>query len=102
MQKRKADYTISCELSGLAAIVFFGVAVFSACLYSFQLFRLGFFFLYFAVLLIPLACNAIKAKTRRIEFAVVAVALLALFAQSYYGGGSHEVVPYVVDFAGKF
>lgn len=100
--RKKNKSGVDGELSGLAAIVFFGVAVFSMCLYSFQLFRLGVFFLYFAVLLIPLACEAVPSKARKTELAVVAVALLALFAQSYYGGGSHEVVPYVIDLSDKF
>lgn len=101
-RKRKGDGALSGDLPGLAAIVFFGVAIFSSCLYSFQLFRLGVFFLYFAVLLIPLACEAVSPKARKMEFGVVAVALIALFAQSYYGGGSHEVVPYVIDLSDKF
>lgn len=100
--REKNKSAVGGELSGLAAIVFFGVAVFSMCLYSFQLFRLGIFFLYFAVLLIPLGCEAVPSKACRMELAVVAVALLALFAQSYYGGGSHEVVPYVIDLSDKF
>lgn len=102
MLRKKNKPAVGGELSGLAAIVFFGVAVFSMCLYSFQLFRLGVFFLYFAVLLIPLACGLVPSKVHRTELAVVAVALLALFAQSYYGGGSHEVVPYVIDLSDKF
>lgn len=96
-REKKAESNVSGELAGLAAIVFFGVAMFSMCLYSFQMFRLGVFFLYFAVLLIPLAYKAVSARTRKMEFAVVAIALLALFGQSYYGPGSHEVVPYVID-----
>lgn len=101
-RKKMAKPAVPEETIGLAAVVFFGVAVFSACLYSFQLFRLGLFFLYFAVLLIPVACNAISDKGHRVGFALAAVCFLALFGLSYYGGGSHEVVPYVIDLAGKF
>lgn len=90
------------ELSGLAALVFFGAALFSFCLFSFQLFRLGVFYLLFAVLLVPMVCTALASRRSKAQFFAVAVALLVLFAQSYYGPGSHEVVPYVIDLSDKF
>lgn len=101
-QKGASNAFISGEVSGLASIVFFGVGVFSMCLYSFQLFRTGLCFLYFVVLLIPLVLEAMKQRKQRVEFAIVAICLLALFGQVYYGGGSHEVVPYLIDLADKF
>lgn len=101
-QKDKPKAPLAGEVSGLASIVFFGVGVFSMCLYSFQLFRAGVCFLYFAVLLIPLAYESIKQRGRRLEFAAIAICLLALFGHVYYGAGSHAVVPYVLDLAGRF
>lgn len=100
-QKGTSKASIAGEVSGLASIVFFGVGVFSMCLYSFQLFRAGLCFLYFAVLLIPLAYEHIKQRGQRLEFAMAAICMLALFGHAYYGGGSHEVVPFVIDFAGR-
>lgn len=101
-REERLDDQVKGEVSGLAAIVFFGAAAFSACLYSFQLFRLGFFFLYFATILIPLAAERIIRRQHRIEYVIVAICLLALFGQSYFGSGAHEVVPYSIDLARIF
>lgn len=98
--KRKSE--VPGEASGLAAIVLFGVAAFSMCLYSVQLFRLGIFFLYFAVLLLPFVRERIELKRDRVQYAVIVICFLALFSQWHYGSGAHEVVPYVIDLAGKF
>lgn len=101
-RKEQASLSVKGEASGLAAVVFFGVALFSLCLYSYQLFRLGVFFLYYAVLLIPLLCEKIVDRRARAEFAIVIVCFFALFGQAYFGAGAHEVIPYTIELSGKF
>lgn len=102
IRKKTASTAIKGEVSGLAAIVFFGVSVFSMCLYSYHLFRLGVFFLFFSVFLIPLAAERILDQRDRKEFIIAAICFIALFGQMYFGAGAHEVVPYTIDFSNKF
>lgn len=86
------------ELSGLALVIFFGVAVTFAGVISSPLFRLGLYFAMFAVLLIPLAICRVTNRTVRLAFITITIILLCGYSFGYYvlGNNINGVYPYLM------
>lgn len=85
------------QLSGLAFVVAFGVAIYSLTYVSHFLFRLGHFFLYFAILLIPMAQGKLRKQSSRCLFCATWLFTLCCYGYLYYDFcESQEVVPYIL------
>lgn len=82
--------------AGLVAVVVFGMICLPLSLISFWLYRIGFYFLYAAILAIPNCAYQIKDNTSRFSFLFFCGALLLFWSYNYYViQGSHQVIPYL-------
>ncbi len=94
--KQDPQRTRNPELSGLAYLVFFGGAVFSLCLVSEALFRLGFYFLIYCILLLPMVLEHLKPKRSKAIFGAAFLIMISGYSVCYYAiGHIHSLVPYV-------
>lgn len=81
----------------LAAIVIFGAVCLSLSLISLWLYRIGFYYLYFSLLLVPRLCSAIDDRWSRLAFVLIVILAVSLWSIDYYAiQDSHEVVPYIL------
>lgn len=79
----------------LSLLVLLGIVTFFLLLVSLWLYRIGLYFVYFSVLLIPIVTRKMPRAPERTLFVVVAIVLLVAFSYDYYAIClSHEVVPY--------
>lgn len=91
----------SSDIGRLVVLVLSGVALFSLCLVSLWFYRIGMYYLYFSILLIPVLARSINEKKYRLVFITIVCTLLFAFSLDYYMVTSqHEIYPYV--FASNF
>lgn len=84
------------SLAGLVAVVAFGIICLPLSLISLWYYRVGFFFLYAAVLAVPTCAYNIRKWDSRVVFIIATTLLLALWSYDYYLiQGSHQVIPYL-------
>lgn len=96
---RRSSKTPRLALAGLLTTVIFGVVCLPLSLISFYLFRIGFYFLYFAVLAIPTCFSLIEDTATRLFFEMIVIALLLVWDYDYYIVlGLHDVTNYFMYF----
>lgn len=84
------------KTDGLFFVVLFGQILNALSPLSVNLSRVGMYFLYFAILLIPASVELIPKKSERVAFDVLSIVAVALVAVDVYAiTGQAEVVPYV-------
>lgn len=94
LDRRKKGFPIS-SLLCLCIVGLFGMWL---SVYSFYLYRIGFYYLYSFILLIPLCIKAMQQKAERNFILVTFVLLLLVVHVDYYMiVGSHDVLPYVMN-----
>lgn len=87
---------------GLFSLVFLGVLGCWLSEYSFYLYRVGFYYLFFLVLIVPSCLQTINGAGSRRLFTLGSLSLCCIFAFDYYIIiGSHDVFPYVFNWMGK-
>lgn len=87
---------VSNMLTEATVAVAFGIVCLALSLLSFYLYRIGFFFLYISILLIPLLCSSIDDRNSRVAMVALAFICVCMWAFDYYAiQGSHDVVPYL-------
>lgn len=80
----------------LLLVVVFGVIVTGITPFSVYLGRVGLYFLYFAILLMPNILDLFLDKKQRLIFATVSIAVVAFLSLDLFViTGQHEVIPYV-------
>lgn len=82
----------------MTIVFIFGVACLALSIVSFYLYRIGFFFMYVSILLLPLICSSIEDRYTRYSMVLVVVSGLAIWSFDYYViEQSHEVIPYAMS-----
>lgn len=82
----------------MAVVVTFGIVCLMLSLFSFYLYRIGFFFLYVSILLLPLLCSSINDRNSSLFMTSIVILLICVWAFDYYAiQSAHEVVPYVLS-----
>lgn len=82
----------------LALLCLLGILGFCLSSFSFYLYRVGFYYLYFLPLLAASATRRVEGCTEKIFFVcVVALISVAFFYDYYYITGANEVIPYDFD-----
>lgn len=96
---RKTTRVSRLAIVGLLATVLFGIVCLPLSLISMWLYRVGFFFLYVAILAIPTVVSLVDDSKTRLAFAGLIVFLLMLWSYDYYSiQESHQVIPYLINF----
>lgn len=95
-ETQNCNNDVRLRVDELLVAVLFGVIVTGISTFSVYLGRVGTYFLYFAILLIPIASDLIPGKAEQRFFAVVSIIVVALLALDLFViTGQNEVVPYV-------
>ena len=98
IRKRKLSAVQSELLIEMAVVVIFGVVCLMLSLFSFYLYRIGFFFLYVSILLLPLLCSSINDRNSGLFMAAIVIIFICAWAFDYYAiQSSHGVIPYTLS-----
>lgn len=84
------------KVDELALVVLFGVIATGISPFSVNLSRVGTYFIYFSILLLPSCLELVPGRTERFIYFFISISVVALLAVDLYViTGQNEVVPYV-------
>ena len=96
--RSRRQMKVRVSLSGILICIVFGIICLPLSRISNWLYRIGFYYIYLAVLALPNTLYVIEQRNARLLFIFMAAVSLLIWSYDYYCISlSHEVIPYVMS-----